>query len=532
MGTERSRSVSEGSEIEVLLTPLPDSNPDNSFDYPALSRKPGQGRVATGLKFRCPNIVQQLDLVASRVENAIADKNDNSLRKFGDAVLQYRIHFMKSLKDSAKIAIRNSQKEIERVVSVAEKHWLITPNILERWIGFKQAESSMMDYLSQVEGVTFLTDDNQLKRELASLDQKFALVLFVPVMDEWSTDVMKVLMDYVNPFTAASEADLWNQSCDVPWYLDENRRELILDKVCGFSRHVMPNQSEQRKFYIAIGGSGGDLSGHFSIYQGETIVTRQLKDLPRPPDGLRMIQTNALRGKRKNSLVYVEWDYEEVDYPYKFIVQYRIKGSSRMFEKQRASSLVNFDTPSELEVWIAMDTCIGRSEFSPVFLVPAVDDPYWAEVVSGLSTPNSEGSREDVDDSQNSYNCQDDVTPANKSCEEMPKETSPKKSVTSDDVVVLPVRKSNGVKISKKNSKGKLQSVNLPVGQFATNCNKCKVTCIIGAIDEKPTTCCLFCPEQCSWSNHSSNCTIYKWYEHEEKPPLRKPITRRVKLDS
>ena len=222
---------------------------------------------------RSAHIVHQLKLVATRVDNAIA--GNDSLRQFGDAIIKYKDLFLENMEMSLTNAIKKSRQDVERVVSIAENHWLVTPNRLERWIGFKMAELVMFEWMTQVEGVTFLANENQLKEELASLGDEFAIVLFIPSLDEWSSQITEELKN-VDPFTTPSQLPMEDPA---PWHLNNERRKSIVDRFMELALFQMSNPLERLKCYIAF-QDGHNFGGHFTIYKGGKIVKSNLKDLP------------------------------------------------------------------------------------------------------------------------------------------------------------------------------------------------------------------------------------------------------------
>ena len=225
---------------------------------------------------RSSNIVHHLGLVATRMDNAIA--GNDSLRPFGDAIIKYKDQFLENMKKSFTIVNKKRQQDAERVVRIAENHWLVQPNRLERWIEFKKAELFMFEFISRVEGVTFLPDDVHLKKELASLGNEFAIVLFIPSLDEWSSQITEELKNG-NPFTTPSQLPMEDPE---PWQLDNERRKSIVDNIMALSRYKMSKKMERVKCYIAFENKN-NFGGHFSIYKGDEVVGKNLKNIPNTP---------------------------------------------------------------------------------------------------------------------------------------------------------------------------------------------------------------------------------------------------------
>ena len=218
------------------------------------------------------NIVHLLRLVATRVEKAIAGKA--SLREFGDAILMYADLFLENVEISVSNAIKKSQEDVDRIIGIAENHWLVQPNRLERWIGFKEAELVMFEWMTLVEGVTLLADENQLKKELAQLGNGFSIFFFIPSLSEWSSQIAEELKN-VDPFTTASQLPMEDP---VPWHLNEEGSKFF-DNIMKLSRYQMRNQLEQLKCYIAF-EDDNNFAGHFTIYKGKKVVERNRVNLP------------------------------------------------------------------------------------------------------------------------------------------------------------------------------------------------------------------------------------------------------------
>ena len=243
--------------------------------------KSGKQSVNIDLSIDSSNIVHHLGLVAARVENAI-DGND-SLRQFGDVILQYKNLFLESMENNVTNASKKSRQDVERVIGIAENHWLVQPNRLEIWITFKEAELLMFEWLAEIDGVTFLEDENHLKRELASLKNQSGIVLFIPSLDEWSSRIMEELK-IVDPFTTPSQLPMKDPQ---PWHVNEETQKLVFDQICQLTLHAKTNTSEQWKFFLAFVDNGGSC-GHFSLYQRENVVKSNLKDLPVSLDELNI----------------------------------------------------------------------------------------------------------------------------------------------------------------------------------------------------------------------------------------------------
>ena len=340
--------------------------------------------VNIDLSIDSSNIVKQLGLVAARVENAIA--GNESLRQFGDAILKYANLFLESMENNVANASKKSRQDVERVIGIAENHWLVQPNRLEIWITFKCAELVTYEWIAEIDGVTFLADENHLKEELAILQNQTAIVLFIPTLDEWSSRIVEELK-IVDPFTTPSQLAMKDPQ---PWYVDEEIQKPVFDQICQLTLHAKTNTSEHWKFFLAFVDNGG-CCGHFSIYQGENVVKSNLKGLPTSLDEL-IIQPTTL-------------------------------------------------TTSEI---------VPSKKEEPVVIVSA---PPSKKKAGGQIQDR------DIADGKTAY------------------------------------------------------KVDLPAGQFATNCAKCNVTCsrYTETLDGWSEAFCSACPGKCNWTYHSFNTSFFMW---------------------
>ena len=269
--TPPKRTWRESDSTERVLSESSDSDESSKTET----------QSASDVASRSANIVHQLRLVATRVENAIAVKA--SLAEFGDAILKYKDLLLENMEIGVTNGSKKSQENVERVVDIVENHWLVQPNRLERWIGFKEAEFLVFEWMTQAECVTFLADDNHLnKEELVSLGNELAIVLFIPSLDEWSCQITEELKN-VDPFTRASQLPMEDHE---PWHLNEETQKIVFDQICQLNRQAKSDISEQWTFFIAFENNGGNC-GHFTIYKGENAVKSNLRDLPVSLDELK-----------------------------------------------------------------------------------------------------------------------------------------------------------------------------------------------------------------------------------------------------
>ena len=237
-------------------------------------------QFATQLMARCINMVHLLGLVESRLEEAIGDMECIHLRRFGDAIIEYKDLFLENFKKRATNAKEKCYQELELVVQVAENHWLVQPDRLERWIAFRQSELEMsfrlFEWITKGEGFVYLTNENHLKEEVASLGNEFAIVLSIPSPDEWSDNVAEEMKN-TDPFSTPSQFPM--EDVD-PWPFRKEERKLIYGRVRDFSKYMKANKSEEMKYYVMFEDSSRCSGGHFNIYQREKMMKSNLKNLP------------------------------------------------------------------------------------------------------------------------------------------------------------------------------------------------------------------------------------------------------------
>ena len=410
--------------------------------------------AAIDLSNRSANIVHQMRMVATKVENAIA--GNDSLRQFGDAILKYKDLFLENMKKCVTNFSKNSQENVELIVSIAENHWLVQPNRLERWIGFKEAELVMFEWMTQVEGVTSLENENQLKEKLSSLVNEFAIVLFIPSLDQWSRKITEELKN-ADPFTTPSQLPLEDPE---PWHLNEETRKSAFDKICILAQHAKSDTSEQWKFFIAFEDKV-ESCGHFSIYKREIVMKSNLKELPVSLDELKAQPTAV--------------------------------------------------TAPEI---------VPSQQGEPGCIVP--DD--FVEIAPSETTAG-DGIVEDDGENCGHFTIykQKKVLKSNLKNLQMQR-SAPKRISSSSKNIRQETAPFKPTAEMRKKVKLLPERIDLPAGELATNCKKCKMTCAryTEKVKETPSSAyCSECPGKCSWKQHSFNSSFFEWNQPDERPPLR-----------
>ena len=327
-----------------------------------------------------------------------------SLRHFREAVHRYQELFRKSFKNAILMARETADgddEEVERVVRIAQSHPLFKSSRLERWLRYKQSESEILEKMANVKGVVFFANKIQLEREMAdSFDKNFALVMKVPPLDEKTNTILEDMRDYLDNLTELLPGGYDEEDTDeeeegdqleedgLPWHMIQRKRKQVMDKIREFAHHVENNKhlESQVQFYITSGepGKGGC---RYSVFEVDNLLKDNISQLPCPPTDLRAHLTTSSNVKtyQKSSLIRIEWNYKDLGYPCHFVVEFRLKGSSNESWKQRKTTVpgenqttISFQSGTAMEIRVAAETCIGRSEFSDVidteFLIDANKD--------------------------------------------------------------------------------------------------------------------------------------------------------------
>ena len=318
--------------------------------------------INTRLVSGCYYIWSELGRVVANIDNFIqSDLPTNfdlePIRQFGDAVRNYIELFRDHLGKVVKT--RPCDNEVEKIVVIAKRLFQLAK--LDRWLGWKQEESEITNMIREG-AVPFLKKD-QLNRELANSGGRKCLILNIPQLNEETNKILSLMRDNKDPFT--------NMSLQItvgdPWYMNFEKRKFVLDKIRELTKHVENNKhlKDQVKFFVTTSESSKDFNCYYSIF--ETGEKKHLSGLPRTPTDLKFYIS-------KTQSVYIKWDHEDLAYPYNFVVEHRSKVNfeKKWIREMTGESNIRFEAGPELEVRVAMDTLIGRSKFSDIFVVPAV----------------------------------------------------------------------------------------------------------------------------------------------------------------
>ena len=194
-------------------------------------------------------------------------------------------------------------------------------------------------------------------------EDKFVVVLTIPHFPNWIARMQKVFEELVS----VTSGDVHTNK-ELSSVLDENQSKEVIDKLCELDYHVSNNQNTILTNPLFVVTPGENPSKEFrscySIYKGGKLWKDKLNRLPSPPTSLTVFQNKS------NLSLRVDWKFENPGFPYSAIVFYRTtsdKCRCVSWERQKTTDLskttIYFEPGSAIEIAIAMDTCIGRSEF-------------------------------------------------------------------------------------------------------------------------------------------------------------------------
>jgi hypothetical protein len=339
---------------------------------------------------RCGRIWDELERVGAKLDSIRTSIKKGiirpSLRQFEVALGKYKELLEKSWKNGVVKARENGdENEIEKAAKIAETHPLFKPTRLERWLRYKQAESEMAGKLTGVPGITFFANRKSFENELAdSFDKKHALVLSVPPLDEKTNKILADMKDYVETYAKLASVERADDDTEeddeddeddekLPWHMIQRKRKQVLEKIRELADHVNKNKhlTDQVHFCITFGSGIGC---QYSVYEAANVLKGKLSRLPGPPTDLRIADVQENR-KSKKLNVRLEWNYEDPGFPYSFMVEYQLDDSSSESWTQKKTAkpgenhlILNLakQNGSTIKFRVAVDTCIGRSEFSEI----------------------------------------------------------------------------------------------------------------------------------------------------------------------
>ena len=334
---------------------------------------------------RCYGIWTELDRIEGKVEEAIRMANTedlDSLRPFADILLNYKDLLRQNLRKCvAANASVTLNEQVEKIVNIAETHPLLQPSRLDLWLFFKKSEREMAETYSGLQGIAFLGMKSHLEsKELAGyFGKNYVLILSVPPLDQETTKILVMMASHVDLFATETEnseniIEDGHAQDETPWHLIDNNRRHVMDNISKMANQVEKTTENQVQFLIKLDENLEEFGCHFSLYGGDTLLMDKLDRFPCSPTLLRIRSSIAPASKATSMSICVEWNYEVLGYPIEFLVEYRPKSNSGGLwtRKKTATPSICIESGPAMEVRVAMDTCIGRSEYSSMLLVPKV----------------------------------------------------------------------------------------------------------------------------------------------------------------
>jgi GTP-binding protein EngB required for normal cell division len=345
---------------------------------------------------RCYQVLDKLEQVDANI-----DVVRKSNKEFGSASFNQLEKTLTKYKELMKMSLKNGvmktrkngdEDEMETVVNIVETHPLFSPSQLKRWLRYKQAEFEMISKITKNK-IVLLADQKELEKELSdSLNKNYALVMSVPPLDERTNDILLEMKNYVETYTrlvdeiehstSNEDSDENNGEAkeDKPWHMIERKQKDVLMKVSEFAAYADKNKHLENKvqFLILFGERGSKkLSCRYSVYEDETLLQSKMKQLPGPPTMLQ-VRTSEIRNTNSAEInIYVKWNYEDLDFPCHFIVEYQLNDKPGKIQRKttkpgESQMRIPYKIGSTMKIRVATDSCIGQSEFSETIDVETV----------------------------------------------------------------------------------------------------------------------------------------------------------------
>ncbi len=276
----------------------------------SVSRRFQYRDVESRLVKKCSRIIADLKRISIKAEilsNANKENDCAALLTFASTVSKYREVLKTTLKKSIIAARTSNDSCVNTTAKDGENHPLFKFSHLEQWLTFKQAEFEMMSLMVSGAGTAiFLANKNQLRKQLSS-DKKYALVLFVPPIDDQTNSVLKTMEKCCDKLRGNGEI----KDDRSPWHSIQSKRTFVLEFIRELASHTEKNQQlSDVQWIVTFGESGGKFACSYSIYQADKLLKNNLRRLPDAPTGLRMhlpITRRVKKAKTTSSSISVEW---------------------------------------------------------------------------------------------------------------------------------------------------------------------------------------------------------------------------------
>ena len=242
----------------------------------------------------------------------------------------------------------------------AENHWLLDLPLLALWENIMKIQEQVEELLKT------LQDANDVQTNTSQQNLKKngkTLVLNVPSFPTArQTEMMTAIESCVLPLIDWSEKNL---SKSEDWQKVESNWKLVFQKVSEFADHVKENKETQPpiKFTIERAEGKQEISCHYSFYEDGNLVKEKFDRLPAAPTNVTM-NPEIVDGKTE-----IKWNFEDADTT-NFLVRYRYFPQVVWTEEKINNPVFTFPPGPAMKFCVAVDTCFGRSKFSPVIQVP------------------------------------------------------------------------------------------------------------------------------------------------------------------
>ena len=209
-------------------------------------------------------------------------------------------------------------------------------------------------------GLVLLPSKCLLDKLLAkSPKDKFYIVLTVPNFPNWACGMRNTIGNYDG--TTASSKILAS-------LIGECQSNQVMEKIHEMNEHAKRNQiSFKNPVDYAVDPGETDskeFSCFYSIYKGGQLFKTNLNRLPIPPTTLSVQQNKSTLS------LNLEFVFENPGFPFSVLIMYRPKSDccdAHPWKFQKTADIskttIYFEPGSPIEFLVAMDSCIGRSDF-------------------------------------------------------------------------------------------------------------------------------------------------------------------------
>ena len=300
----------------------------------------------------------------------VVNKNSQAhLRQFIEAIDQFQVFLKKKLK-TALVKARESEddedgdEELTGIAITVENHPLFKPKSLELWLRYKIAQSDIFEKMNKTKGLILFLSQKFLSNALADSEKKYALVLCVPSVDQRTKEILAKMKDCIksDKILTGRNSEEEEEEVKDPWHMDRRKRKQVLDKIRQLVEYAERNKYVEDTVQFLMLSSDIEQC-RYSVYERDNVLKENIHHLPCPPTGLK-IKTKTL------SSVHIEWDHEELGYPFQYLVEYRLKDDDYGWKQQKITKpgehqiILNIQKGSVIAIRLATETCIGRSDCS------------------------------------------------------------------------------------------------------------------------------------------------------------------------